>query len=103
MDTTLTTSYHTDDHSSTVDSSSHSEPGIRCGNKDSRRNKNRKSRGGGGGFSVGKNRQAYLFSMKIKMMDLWMQIEGTKQTFIMNFSVLDYSNVPPECLRLHRV
>ena len=30
------------------------------------------------------------FSMKIKMMDLWMQIEGTKLIFIMNFSVLDF-------------
>ena len=25
----------------------------------------------------------------MKMMDLWMQIEGTKLTFIVNFSVLD--------------
>ena len=31
-----------------------------------------------------------------------MQIEGTKQTVIMNFSVLDYSNLLPECLKLHR-
>ena len=31
-----------------------------------------------------------------------MQTEGTKQTFIMNYSVLDYSNLPPECLKLHR-
>ena len=28
--------------------------------------------------------------MKIKMMDLWMQIEGTKIIFIVNFSVLDF-------------
>ena len=28
--------------------------------------------------------------MKVKMMDLWLQIEGTKMTFIMNFSVLDF-------------
>ena len=28
--------------------------------------------------------------MKIKMMHLWMQIEGTKLIFIMNFSVLDF-------------
>ena len=28
--------------------------------------------------------------MKIKMMDLWMQIEGRKLIFIMNFSVLDF-------------
>ena len=32
-----------------------------------------------------------------------MQIEGIKLTLIMNFSVLDYSNLPPECLRLHRL
>ena len=30
------------------------------------------------------------FSMKIKMMGLWMQIEGRKLIFIMNFSVLDF-------------
>ena len=28
--------------------------------------------------------------MKIKMMDLWMEIEGAKLTFIMNFKVLDF-------------
>ena len=28
--------------------------------------------------------------MKIKMMDLWMQLEGRKLIFIMNFSVLDF-------------
>ena len=28
--------------------------------------------------------------MQIKMMDLWMQIEGTKLIFIMNFSVLHF-------------
>ena len=30
------------------------------------------------------------FPMKIKMIDLWMQIEGRKLIFIMNFSVLDF-------------
>ena len=30
------------------------------------------------------------FFLKIKMMDLWLQIEGTKLTFIMNISVLDF-------------
>ena len=29
-------------------------------------------------------------SMKIKMMDVWMQSEGTKLIFVMNFSVLDF-------------
>ena len=28
--------------------------------------------------------------MKIKMMDLWMQIKGTKLIFVMNFSVLHF-------------
>ena len=28
--------------------------------------------------------------MKNKMIDLWMQIEGTKLIFVMNFSVLDF-------------
>ena len=32
-----------------------------------------------------------------------MHIEGTKLTVIMNFSVLDYSNLPPECLKLHNL
>ena len=32
-----------------------------------------------------------------------MQIEGTKLIFIVNFSVLDYSNLPPECLKLHKI
>ena len=41
-------------------------------------------------FSGEKNRQAYFFSMKIQMMDLWMQIEGKKLVFIMNFSMLDF-------------
>ena len=43
-------------------------------------------------FRAKKNRQAYFFSMKIKGMDLWMQIEfeGTKLIFIMNFGVLDF-------------
>ena len=30
--------------------------------------------------------------MKIKMMDMWMQIEGTKLIFFMNFSVLHFFN-----------
>ena len=30
------------------------------------------------------------FSIKIKMMDLWMQMEGTKLIFIINISVLDF-------------
>ena len=42
-------------------------------------------------FPWEKNRQAYFFfSMKIKMMDLCMQIVGTKLIFVMNFSVLDF-------------
>ena len=53
-------------------------------------------------FRGEKNRQAYLLYMKIKMMDLWIQIEDTKLTFIMYFSVLDYSNLPPEWLKLIR-
>ena len=28
--------------------------------------------------------------MKIKMMELWLQIEGTKRIFVMNFSVLHF-------------
>ena len=37
-----------------------------------------------------KNRQAYFFSLKIKIMDLWMQIEGRKLILNMNFSVQDF-------------
>ena len=33
--------------------------------------------------------------MKIKMMDLWMQIEGRKLLFTMNFSVLDFFKFAP--------
>ena len=78
-----------------------SEPGIPCRNEDSRGNENRKL--WEKIFSVGKKFDKHtFFSIKIKMMDLWMQIEGTKQTFIMNFSGLDYSNLFPECLKLHR-
>ena len=36
-----------------------------------------------------KKNPSILFSMKIKMMDLWMQTEGTKLKIIMNFSVLN--------------
>ena len=42
-------------------------------------------------FSVEKISTSILYSMKIKMMDLWMQIGDTKLIFIMNFSVLDFS------------
>ena len=31
--------------------------------------------------------------MTVKMMDLWMQIEGRKLIFIMNFSVLEFFKV----------
>ena len=41
-------------------------------------------------FPREKNRQAYFFPVKIKMMDLWMQIESRKLIFIMNFSELDF-------------
>ena len=78
-----------------------SEPGIHRGNEDSRGNENRKSRNNI--FSVEKNWQAYFFfSMKIKVMDLWMQIVGTKLIFVMNFSVLYFFKLPPEYLKLHR-
>ena len=67
------------------------EPGICCGNGDSRVTENRKS--GKIYFLCKKNRQVYFFFfflMKIEMMDLWMPIESTKLIFIMNFSVLDF-------------
>ena len=53
-------------------------------------------------FSVGETIDKHTFSIDINIMDLGMQIEGTKLTFIMNFSALDYSDLPPECLKLHR-
>ena len=40
-------------------------------------------------MSVGEKIDKHTFFVWIKMMDQWMQIEGTKLTFIMNFSVLD--------------
>ena len=60
------------------------------------------------GFSKNENRKSQkTCSMEknwqaIKMMDLWMQTEGIKLIFTMNFSVLDSSNLPPECLKVHR-
>ena len=65
------------------------EPGICCGNKDSRGIENRKSQKNT--FSVEKRSTSILFySMKIKRMDLWMQIEDTKLILVMNFRVLDF-------------
>ena len=46
----------------------HSEPGIRCRKENSRGTENRKLRKKI--FCGGKNRQAYFFPMKMKMMDL---------------------------------
>ena len=43
----------------------------------------------------------HTFSYENQMMDLWMLIEVTNLTFIMNFSVLEFSNLPPKCLKLH--
>ena len=74
---------------------------FRRGNEDSRGNENRKS--WKNIFSVGKKAISILFfPMKIKMIDLWMQIEVRKLIFIMNFSVLDFFKFSPECLKLHR-
>ena len=41
---------------------------------------------------MSKKSTSILFYMKIKMIGWWMQNEGTKLTFIMNFSVLVYSS-----------
>ena len=71
------------------------EPGIH------RRNEYRKSRKNI--FSMGNNSTSILFfSIKIKMIDLWMQIQGTILIFIMNFSVLHFFKFASECLGLHR-
>ena len=40
--------------------------------------------------NVFRGKKAYFFSMEIKMMDLGMQIEGTKRIIIINYSVLDF-------------
>ena len=37
-----------------------------------------------------KKMDKHTFSMKIKMVDLWLQIEVTKLIFVMNFSVLHF-------------
>ena len=50
--------------------------------------------GGGGDFRGEKIHKHTFFSMKIKMMDLWMQTDGTKLIFVVNFSVLDFFNFP---------
>ena len=68
-----------------------SEPGTHRRNEDPRGNENRIS--WNKIFSVGKKSTSILFfSMKVKIIDLWLQIEGTKLIFVMNFSVLDFSN-----------
>ena len=65
-----------------------SEPGIHCGNEDSRGNENRKLQKNI--FSMEKINKHTFFSMKIKMEDLGMEIEGTKLIFIVNLSVLHF-------------
>ena len=47
-------------------------------------------------FLLGKIGKHTSFAMKIKMIDLWIQIEGTKLIFVIS------SNLPPEYLKLHR-
>ena len=64
------------------------EPAIHRRNEDSCGNENQKSRKKH--IFHEKKSTSILFSMKIKMMNLWMQIEGTNQIFIVNFSVLDF-------------
>ena len=49
-----------------------SEPGIRCGNEDSRGNEN--GNRGKKYFLWRKKRESYFFSIKIKMIDLCIQI-----------------------------
>ena len=62
---------------------------FRRGNEDSRRNENRKS--WKKILSVGKKIDRHtFFPVKIKVIDLWMQIEVRKLIFIMNFSLLDF-------------
>ena len=41
-------------------------------------------------FRAKKSTSIPFFPMKMKMMDLWMQIQGTKFIFVMNFNVLDF-------------
>ena len=41
--------------------------------------------------------------MKIKMMDLWMQIEGRKIFFILNFSVLDFFKFASRMLQIAQI
>ena len=41
--------------------------------------------------------------MKIKMMDLWMQIEGRKLIFITNFSVLDFFKFGPRMTQIAQI
>ena len=73
------------------------EPGICRRNQDFCETENRRKI-----FSVEKNRQAYFFfSMKIKMMDLSMQIEGKNWYSSWLLVCKISSNLPPECLKLH--
>ena len=66
-----------------------SEPGISCRNEDFHGNEHRKWLGKSV-FCGGEIDKHTCFSVKINMMDLSMQIEGTKLIFIMNFSVFHF-------------
>ena len=63
------------------------EPGICSGNEDSCGNGNRNY---GKVYFPWKKSTSILFSMKIKMIDLSMQAEGTQLIFVMNCSVLHF-------------
>ena len=52
-------------------------------------------------FPWNKNRQAYFFSMKNKMMDL--QVESTKLIFAMNFSVLHFLKFTSRMLQIAQI
>ena len=62
-----------------------SEPGIRHGNEDSCGNEIVENI-----FSVEKINKHTFLSMKIKMMDLWMQTDGTELIFVMKFRMLHF-------------
>ena len=54
-------------------------------------------------MSMGEKINKHTFFYKIKMMDLWMQIEGTKVIFITNFSVLDFFKFASRMLQIAQI
>ena len=77
-----------------------SEPGVCCGKEDSRRNETQILEKY---IFRGKKLTSIHFSIKFKMMDPCMQIEGTKLISIMNFRVQDFFRFAPRMPQIAQI